>query len=101
MNKVLVTVREFHLATTLVLCYSDGSVEFRSRSTLECLLRDVADRVSSLAQVGLDYLPGDPRECDSRQRHSGVFPNTSKFYTQRYHLVHVPSCQWTKKVLQR
>ncbi|KAL8985855.1 MAG: hypothetical protein Q9205_000573 [Flavoplaca limonia] len=59
-NKVLVAVRELHLATTLVLCYSDGSVEFRSRSTLEPLLRDVADRVSSLAQVGLEYLPDDP-----------------------------------------
>ena len=70
MDKVLVAVRELHLATTLVLCYSDGSVEFRSRSTLEPLLRDVADRVSSLAQVGLEYVPDDPRKCDCIERQS-------------------------------
>ncbi|KAL8643791.1 MAG: hypothetical protein Q9226_008118 [Calogaya cf. arnoldii] len=59
-NKVVVAVRELHLATTLVLCFSDGSVEFRSRSTLDLLPRDDADRVSSMAQVGLEFLPGDP-----------------------------------------
>ncbi|KAL8997228.1 MAG: hypothetical protein Q9169_003421 [Polycauliona sp. 2 TL-2023] len=58
-NKVVVALRELHLAKTLVLCYSDGSVEFRSRSTLELLPRDDADRVSSMAQVGLEYPPGD------------------------------------------
>ncbi|CAL8583760.1 hypothetical protein XPA_009378 [Xanthoria parietina] len=59
-NRVIVAVRELHLATTLVLCSSDGSVEFRSRSTLDLLPRDDPDRVSSMAQVGLEFVPSDP-----------------------------------------
>ncbi|KAL8920524.1 MAG: hypothetical protein Q9172_004478 [Xanthocarpia lactea] len=59
-SKVMVAVRELHLATTLVFCFSDGSVEFRSRSTLDLLPHDETDRVSSMAQVGLEFLPGDP-----------------------------------------
>ncbi|KAL8736286.1 MAG: hypothetical protein Q9166_000441 [cf. Caloplaca sp. 2 TL-2023] len=60
-HKVIVTIRELHLATAFVLCFSDGSVEFRNRSTLDLLPRDdTPDRVSSMAQVGLEFLPGDP-----------------------------------------
>ncbi|KAL8816750.1 MAG: hypothetical protein Q9223_004290 [Gallowayella weberi] len=62
-NKIIVAVRDLHLATTLALCHSDGSVEFRSRNTLEPLPRDeTLDRASGMAQVGLEFLPGDPCE---------------------------------------
>lgn len=73
MNRVIVAIRELHLATTLVLCSSDGSVEFRSRSTLDLLPRDDPDRVSSMAQVGLEFVPGDPCKYGSAERGSGVF----------------------------
>ncbi|KAL8803476.1 MAG: hypothetical protein Q9182_003173 [Xanthomendoza sp. 2 TL-2023] len=60
-NKILVAVRDLNLATILALCPSDGSVEFRCRNTLDPLLRDnTLDRASGMAQMGLEFLPGDP-----------------------------------------
>ncbi|KAL8701035.1 MAG: hypothetical protein Q9224_000687 [Gallowayella concinna] len=65
-NKIIVAIRDIHLATTLALCPSDGSVEFRSRNTLDPLLRDdTLDRASGMAQVGLEFLPGDPSISES------------------------------------
>ncbi len=81
-------VRELHLATTLVFCFSDGSVEFRSRSTLDLLPHDEADRVSSMAQVGLEFLPGDPCKYGSVNG-VGSVPDMSKFYTRPCPLVPV------------
>ena len=79
MNKVVVAVRELHLATTLVLCFSNGSVEFRSRSTLDLLPRDDADRVSSMAQVGLELLPGAPCECHPMESSTRLFLISGSF----------------------
>ena len=61
MNTVVVAVQQLNLGTTLVFCSSDGSVEFRSRTTLDPLPRDDSPaRASSIAQVGLGFPIGNP-----------------------------------------
>lgn len=59
-DKVIAAVQQLNLGTTLVFCSCDGSVEFRSRVTLDPLPRDdTPARASSIAQVGLGFPEGN------------------------------------------
>lgn len=55
MTKTLLSFQQVNVGTALVMNYSDGSVEFRDRVTLDLLPRDGNDRISSLAQVGFSF----------------------------------------------
>lgn len=56
MNSIIVSVAQLNLGTTLAFCFSDGSIDFRSRPSLDPLPHDDSpDRASSLAQVGLAF----------------------------------------------
>ena len=55
MTKTLLSLQQLNVGTALVMNYSDGSVEFRDRVTLDLLPRDGNDRISSLAQVGFNF----------------------------------------------
>ncbi|KAL8835573.1 MAG: hypothetical protein Q9170_003257 [Blastenia crenularia] len=60
-NRVIVASHQLNLGTVLVFCLSDGSVEFRDRTTLEPLLHDdTPARASSVVQVGLGFTGGIP-----------------------------------------
>ena len=64
-NRGLCSVQQISLSTVLVLTYSDGTVEFRDRTTMDVLPRDeTMDQVSSLGQVGFDFPDTGPRKHD-------------------------------------
>ena len=60
-NRLLLSVQEVSLSTVLVMKYSDGTIEFRDRSSMIVLSRDdITKQVSSLFQVGFDFLAASP-----------------------------------------
>ena len=65
MTKTLVSLQQVNVGTALVMNYSDGSVEFRDRVTLDLLPRDGNDRISSLAQVGFSFPAKGPGASSS------------------------------------
>ena len=65
MTKTLLSFQQVNVGTALVMNYSDGSVEFRDRVTLDLLPRDGNDRISSLAQVGFNFPARGPGASSS------------------------------------
>lgn len=49
-ERVLIHIQQLSLGSILAMAYSDGSVEFRDRVTLECLPDDESEAISSLGQ---------------------------------------------------
>ncbi|KAL8712283.1 MAG: hypothetical protein Q9220_003434 [cf. Caloplaca sp. 1 TL-2023] len=59
-GKVIIHIQQFNLGTILAFCSSDGSIEFRSRTTLDFLPHDEAtDRISSIPQLGFNFPEGN------------------------------------------
>lgn len=63
MPKTLLCIKELNVGIVLAMIYSDGSVEYRDRTSMELLPRDGIDQISSLAQVGFNFPLGNP--CES------------------------------------
>ncbi len=63
--KALLAIDRFNINTVLAMIYSDGSVDFRDRTTLNILEPDDDDnKISSLHQIGFNFTGG--RSCKSR-----------------------------------
>ncbi len=56
MNYLLLSVQEACLSTVLAMTYSDGTIEFRDRTSVDILPRDDSTKqVSSMSQVGFEF----------------------------------------------
>lgn len=57
LHKIVLSTMVTNFETTLVIAFSDGTIEFRDRETLDIILPDDSDsHVSGLAQTGFAYL---------------------------------------------
>jgi mediator of RNA polymerase II transcription subunit 16, fungi type len=64
-NKVIVGVTLVRLNTAICFSYSDGSVEYRERTTLNPLWVDVnLDRINSIHEAGFTQNGEQPCELD-------------------------------------
>ena len=54
-ERVLIHIQQLGLGSILALAYSDGSIDFRDRVTLQCLPDDESEAISSLGQSGFAY----------------------------------------------
>ncbi len=62
--KALLAIDHLNVNTVLAMMYSDGSVEFRDRTTMNVLSPDENDnKISSLHQIGFNFTGGRP--CES------------------------------------
>lgn len=62
--KTLLAIQQVNVSTVLAMIYSDGSVEFRDRTTMQILSSDDnGSQISSLYQIGFNFLGARP--CES------------------------------------
>ncbi len=67
--KTLLAIQQINVSTVLAMMFSDGSVEFRDRTTMQILSPDEnEDQISSLYQIGFNFLGARP--CKSPFRMS-------------------------------
>lgn len=65
-NRLLLSIQEVSLSTVLAMKFSDGTIEFRDRSSMTVLGRDDVDKqISSLSQVGFDFLDVGPSKSET------------------------------------
>ncbi|KAI4179860.1 MAG: hypothetical protein L6R41_007600 [Letrouitia leprolyta] len=68
-HNVIIAVQQLNFGTTLVLCTSDGGVEFRNRTTLDLLPPDdTPAQVSGISPVGLGFVDDNPCKYDLFKR---------------------------------
>ena len=58
--KALLYLQQVNISTTLVLAWSDGSVELRDSQSLEPVPLDGEEQISGLGQVGFTFLANRP-----------------------------------------
>ena len=63
-SKTLLGVHQINMSSILLLMYSDGSIEYRDRSSMDTLPKNVRDHFSTLGQVGFDNLARKPSKSD-------------------------------------
>lgn len=60
-GKVIITVDSVALDRILCFCYSDGTIEYRDRSTLsELFMEGGPDKFSHISQVGFSFNDDEP-----------------------------------------
>lgn len=54
-SKTMLSIQQVNIGTALAMTFSDGTVEYRDRVTMELLPRDGNGQISSMAQVGFNF----------------------------------------------
>ena len=67
--KIFLSVQQMRLSTLLAIAFSDGSVEFRDRITMELIARDnIRKQISGLGQIGFEFPQSESRTSTYTER---------------------------------
>lgn len=60
-NKIFLIIQQINYGKVILLAYSDGSIEYRDRATMQVTFNDGdLDRVWHLSQIGFTYADEEP-----------------------------------------
>ena len=63
MPRILLGIHQINFSTILAMMYSDGSVEYRDRMSMETFSQDARNEFSTLGQTGFDTVM--KKHCES------------------------------------
>lgn len=98
-DRLLLSLQTLFLGTVLAMTYSDGTIEFRDRTSIEPLPKDERTRqVSGLFQVGFDFLDVGACKFGPWTSIDHAKPNRYQAYIVPSRRTHVP---WSPSVTRR